>query len=304
MNRAAPSLCARALRSDPQTWRVAPRPLAAVLVSLGLHAAVVAGQVLTDAPVLLSVDDARERPIFVSIVDEPFAPAALPPGPEPETAEPERPPPRPFSRPSPPPSPPSSPAEAKIAPPREPVGDTSAPAVVPALSMARPPRKPQLSERPETRAPAAIVLEHSALPGARDAALPERRRSKSRPAAEPPAVPATASVGAAPGSEMSERGRAGGPIRTTTAPVYLHNPEPPYPRAELRRRREGSLLLRVSVAPDGHVESVEIGTSSGVSAFDRAAIRAVRHWRFRPATIDGIPARGVVEVPIRFSIRR
>ncbi|MDX1550262.1 MAG: TonB family protein [Lysobacter spongiicola] len=37
---------------------------------------------------------------------------------------------------------------------------------------------------------------------------------------------------------------------------------------------------------------------------DRAAVNAVLRWRFEPATANGQPTVGTVEVPIEFNPRR
>lgn len=82
-------------------------------------------------------------------------------------------------------------------------------------------------------------------------------------------------------------------------------PLPPYPRAELLRGAEGTVLLRVEVDANGHVVRVEVERSSGYSRLDRAAQQHVaRHWRFRPALRDGLPVAGWVRVPIDFRLDR
>jgi protein TonB len=47
---------------------------------------------------------------------------------------------------------------------------------------------------------------------------------------------------------------------------------------------------------------VEIRTSSGVERLDRAALDAVRRWRFVPARQGDTPVDAWVLVPIRFSL--
>lgn len=85
---------------------------------------------------------------------------------------------------------------------------------------------------------------------------------------------------------------------------YDFAPPPEYPRAELQRGVEGTVLLRVEVDPNGRVLRVEIEQSSGHRRLDRAAQQQVaRHWRFRPALHDGRPVAGWVRIPIDFSLR-
>lgn len=103
----------------------------------------------------------------------------------------------------------------------------------------------------------------------------------------PESTPATA-VEMAPGS----------------TPVALETPAPRYPAAALRRGESGEVLLRIDVDAGGRVADVGVVHGSGSRALDRAAISAVRGWRFLPGQRDGRPVPGVVNVPITFDSRR
>ena len=89
-----------------------------------------------------------------------------------------------------------------------------------------------------------------------------------------------------------------------TYPDYLSNPAPEYPRSELPRGRESVVVLTVRVSTQGRAEKIAVTGSSGSPAFDEAAVRAVRRWRFVPATRAGNPVAGWVKVPIRFTLTR
>jgi protein TonB len=82
------------------------------------------------------------------------------------------------------------------------------------------------------------------------------------------------------------------------------NPPPAYPADALRRRVEGRVMLRVSVAPSGAVDAATIEATSGSLSLDRAALEAVLAWKFEPARRAGVNVSAVVLVPIRFSIQR
>ncbi|MDN5781769.1 MAG: energy transducer TonB, partial [Luteimonas sp.] len=112
------------------------------------------------------------------------------------------------------------------------------------------------------------------------------------PRPEPqPAAPSQPPAGAA----ASDAGRA------DTPPVPVSSPPPTYPRAALRRRESGTVLLRVHVGPDGMPQAVDLVRGSGSRYLDRAASDAVRKWRFRPAMRAGQPVSGQVQVPISFN---
>lgn len=86
--------------------------------------------------------------------------------------------------------------------------------------------------------------------------------------------------------------------------AYLDNPAPRYPAIARRQGEQGRVLLRVSVTADGRAGSVEIAASSGSERLDRAALDAVRRWRFVPARRGDEAVAAQVLVPIAFSLDR
>lgn len=90
------------------------------------------------------------------------------------------------------------------------------------------------------------------------------------------------------------------PSAGSGSPAPLHAPPPRYPPQALRRGESGTVLVRVHVGPDGVPTSVSLVQSSRSRWLDKAALDAVRDWRFRPAQINGRPTVGTVIVPIDF----
>jgi len=82
------------------------------------------------------------------------------------------------------------------------------------------------------------------------------------------------------------------------------NAPPRYPSRALRRGDSGTVLVRAAIGPDGVPTSVEVADGSGSRLLDRAAVDAVRRWRFHPAVLNGQPTVGTVVVPISFEPRR
>lgn len=78
---------------------------------------------------------------------------------------------------------------------------------------------------------------------------------------------------------------------------------PIYPRGCRARHEEGVVTLLISVADDGHVESVAVAESSGVADLDAAAVAAARRAVFTPAFRNGQTVAGSVRVPIAFRLR-
>jgi protein TonB len=80
------------------------------------------------------------------------------------------------------------------------------------------------------------------------------------------------------------------------------NRPPAYPQFALRRRDQGSVMLRVNVSAQGTPTEVDLAATSGHPSLDNAAIAAVRQWRFNPATQAGTPVAAVAQVPVRFQL--
>jgi protein TonB len=82
----------------------------------------------------------------------------------------------------------------------------------------------------------------------------------------------------------------------------LEGPRPPYPRDALRAQWEGAVRVRVIVAPDGSAASVVVRATSGHEVLDRAAVAAVRKWRFAPARRAGQPILSRADLTVRFRL--
>jgi len=116
--------------------------------------------------------------------------------------------------------------------------------------------------------------------------------------------------GTLPAEEVAPVGDAGpADIAPTPVPIagmrleYATAPSPPYPRNALRAGLQGTVMLRVLVDVDGHPLEVEVERGSGHRELDAAARKHVlRHWTFRPATVDGRPVQAVGIVPIAYRL--
>jgi len=111
----------------------------------------------------------------------------------------------------------------------------------------------------------------------------------------PPFPPGPVEAPAPPPAPQAPLAAGGAP-----EPIAGQMPAPEYPRRALRRGIEGTVLVRVQVGPDGVPTSVSLVESSRSRDLDRAALDAVRRWRFRPAQLDGRPTVGSVVIPIDF----
>ncbi|TDU30994.1 outer membrane transport energization protein TonB [Panacagrimonas perspica] len=85
--------------------------------------------------------------------------------------------------------------------------------------------------------------------------------------------------------------------------AYLDNPPPVYPSASKRLGETGTVLLRVLVDEHGQSKSIEVQSSSGYSRLDRAALDAVRKWKFVPAKQGDRAISAAVLVPLTFELK-
>ncbi|MGA3172522.1 MAG: energy transducer TonB, partial [Chthoniobacteraceae bacterium] len=113
-------------------------------------------------------------------------------------------------------------------------------------------------------------------------------------------TPHTAPGAASEISVASSRGAPNGPLSTQAS--YLSNPRPEYPDQAREMRQQGIVILDVEVGIDGRPDDVELSRGSGYSLLDRAALEAVRRWRFAPAEAAGLPIPTRVQVPVRFTL--
>lgn len=119
-------------------------------------------------------------------------------------------------------------------------------------------------------------------------------------------LPAAIEEVAPPPTAISEDAPAPGvPLAPGDLPVPLpgQTPPPDYPVAAMRRGDAGTVMVRVEVGADGVPTDVSVETRSGSRDLDRAAVEAVRNWRFSPAQRDGQPVASTAVVPIDFALQ-
>lgn len=224
----------------------------------------------------------QSAPAAVSLAARPVERSAFAPAPRPEET------PRPEA---------SSQPEPPLA--EEPRAATDPPAPHPAPHPAPQPA-PRLAQLEKARKPA----QAPALPEPRPA--PARKRAAEAAASRP--APAAQEDGAQNPQAQSGLGRPAensfhreGDLDTPPRAVYA--PAPEYPAQARRNRREGRVVVRVLLDERGRVVRGQILPGADAESFGRAALDAVRRWRFTPGLKDGSPVRAEVEVPILFRIR-
>jgi TonB family protein len=79
-----------------------------------------------------------------------------------------------------------------------------------------------------------------------------------------------------------------------------HEVTPEYPESARQAGVQGTVLLEVVVSPEGTV--TQIKPVSGPDALSRAAIDAVRWWRYQPYLVNGQPAAVESTVTVHFKL--
>ncbi|HWW31870.1 MAG TPA: energy transducer TonB [Steroidobacteraceae bacterium] len=74
---------------------------------------------------------------------------------------------------------------------------------------------------------------------------------------------------------------------------------PEYPQSALAKGVSGSVLLSFTVDGKGDTRDVQVLQSTPAGVFDRAAISAVKRWRYNPVIVNG----SAVEVPAKTRVR-
>jgi periplasmic protein TonB len=79
----------------------------------------------------------------------------------------------------------------------------------------------------------------------------------------------------------------------------LRTVPPEYPQTALQKGVAGSVLLSFTVDVKGETRDVQVVQSTPAGVFDRAAVNAVKRWKYAPMIVNG----AAVEVPTRTLVR-
>ena len=89
------------------------------------------------------------------------------------------------------------------------------------------------------------------------------------------------------------------PDQVDTPPVATDQVPPDYPTAMRRANLDGKALVTLIVLPNGHPDQVQLVEATH-PLFAQAAVDAVQHWRFKPATKNGVAVAAEMQLPIEF----
>jgi periplasmic protein TonB len=88
----------------------------------------------------------------------------------------------------------------------------------------------------------------------------------------------------------------------TIDPRALAAFQPDYPGAMIRQGQEGKVTVRVTISAEGRVTDIEKIAASDESFWLATQRHALRKWRFRPATRDGVAVAATKILTVRFTL--
>jgi protein TonB len=89
-----------------------------------------------------------------------------------------------------------------------------------------------------------------------------------------------------------------GDVRPPERLVFI---KPEYPQEARDRKEEGKVVLEIIVDREGAVADAKVLKSN--PTFDEAALKAVRLWKYKPATKDGRPVKVYLTVIVDFTLK-
>jgi len=81
--------------------------------------------------------------------------------------------------------------------------------------------------------------------------------------------------------------------------LLLQSVNPAYPPEAMPQKLHGAVVLQATIGRDGSVEDLKI--LRGYFILGRAAIAAVKQWRFQPYTLNGHPAQTQTTITVNFT---
>lgn len=85
-----------------------------------------------------------------------------------------------------------------------------------------------------------------------------------------------------------------------TEGMLVHQVKPIYPSVAREARVQGPVVLKAIIAKDGTIQSLQL--ISGNPFLARAAIEAVKEWRYRPYLLNGQPVEVETNITINFNL--
>ena len=86
-------------------------------------------------------------------------------------------------------------------------------------------------------------------------------------------------------------------------PHFAGSFQPDYPAGEIRQGRDGVVIVRVLIGVDGRVKALEPVSATSEDFLAATRRRALDHWRFKPATRDGVAYEEWKQMRVTFTLK-
>ncbi len=90
-------------------------------------------------------------------------------------------------------------------------------------------------------------------------------------------------------------------VSTLSQANLIYAPSPIYPPLAKTARLQGTVVLEAIISKDGRISSLNV--ISGHPLLIRAAIDAVKQWRYRPTLLNGEPVEVETTITVNFRLR-
>jgi len=139
------------------------------------------------------------------------------------------------------------------------------------------------------------------------AQTPKKKAVKPKPKIEkkPPTdtvkKPSQVAQRQAPPQEVNQ-GVSSTPV-LVTKPSFAARPSPPrYPRMARKRGIQGVAIYEIWLDEDGNQTKQALVSSSGALMLDKAALDAIKKWKFSAHTVNGKAIAHRIQIPVRFKL--
>jgi protein TonB len=88
----------------------------------------------------------------------------------------------------------------------------------------------------------------------------------------------------------------------TQEPRLIQHVTADYPPEAARKGVEGSVDVSFTISPQGKVSDVMVTSAVPSDIFNRAAIAAVRRWKYEPKTVNGVPVEAHQQLRLQFKL--
>jgi TonB family protein len=117
------------------------------------------------------------------------------------------------------------------------------------------------------------------------------------------AAPTRATTGAQnTATAAANTGGSAAPADPTSKLKRTRKVDPEYPERALAQKITGAVTLEFTVNTKGEPQDVHVVSAEPAGTFDRAAIAAVRRWRYEPVVVDGTPQEVTTRTTVRFAL--